>query len=929
MQPTLPYRLRISARTLTLLCLTLLAALLPWSGQAQFCPNGTTVAGGNGIGSAPNQLSFPGGLFVDSSGNVYVVDTSNDRIQKWAPGASAGVTVAGGNGEGSAPNQLFSPYGVFVDMLGNVYVADASNNRIQRWAPGASVGVTVAGGNGEGSAPNQLNFPTGLFVDGSGNVYVADNFNHRIQKWGPGATSGTTVAGGNGLGSAPNQLLSPNGLFVDGAGNVYVADTGNDRIQKWAPGALSGTTVAGGNGAGSALNQLDFPTGVFVDVSGNVYVADYDNYRIQRWAPGAGTGVTVAGGNGQGSAPNQLNRPSGVFMDGAGNVYVSEQFNHRIQRFSPGTEVGITNQPPTSQSVCAGASVTASVSTSGTVSAYQWYKDGGVVSGQTSATLSLPTTTTASSGSYYVVVTSCNSVTSTAFNLTVQQPTVSISPSAPAICGGQTATLTASGADTYRWSTGQTSPAISVSATGTYSVTATTTAGCSATAAANLTVNPTPTVSLSSNGPLSCSQTSVSLTALPAGLGTYTFSGPGLSQSSDNNAASVSQPGTYSVTLTSPQGCSTTATTTVTGATALTITQPPASQTACVGTSVTFAVQAQGPQGLTYAWFKNSADAGQPVLATTPTYTVNVNEGGKAGRYIVRVSAEGCTSQQAEARLTVNQRPVAPPPTSTRRQLCPSEGPVELSQFVSRTNASYQLRYSTEQGQVLTGSQVVLAQAGSYAYQVSQVDPATGCESVPTRFTLTVNATTQLLSVPPAQSVCAGSDLTLTVQASGTALKYEWFRGSVATVNKLPDNPSKQTGTTTNSLKLIRVSQSETYLVRISGECGVVTSEPIAVTVQSCQARQGAAESPEVALQVVVLGNPVMGESVEVDVRGTQGQPLNLQVVDQRGRLVDGRQLNVARAVEVVRLQVGQAAGLYLLQVATPTQQQTVKILKR
>jgi hypothetical protein len=124
-----------------------------------------------------------------------------------------GMTVAGGNGQGSAANQLSDPDGVFVDGAGNIYVSDFENNRVQKWAPGATAGVTVAGGNGQGSAANQLNAPAGVFVDGSGNVYVADALNERVQEWAPGATSGVTVAAGGQLG-----LVS--GVWVDGAGNV-------------------------------------------------------------------------------------------------------------------------------------------------------------------------------------------------------------------------------------------------------------------------------------------------------------------------------------------------------------------------------------------------------------------------------------------------------------------------------------------------------------------------------------------------------------------------------------------------------------------------------------------------------------------------------------------------------------------------------------
>ena len=55
----------------------------------------------------------------------------------WNPNA---VTVAGGNGIGVAANQLYYPYGVAASPLGDVYVADTDNNRIQFWSVGATQG---------------------------------------------------------------------------------------------------------------------------------------------------------------------------------------------------------------------------------------------------------------------------------------------------------------------------------------------------------------------------------------------------------------------------------------------------------------------------------------------------------------------------------------------------------------------------------------------------------------------------------------------------------------------------------------------------------------------------------------------------------------------------------------------------------------------
>jgi hypothetical protein len=61
-------------------------------------------------------------------------------------GSGIGVTVAGGNGQGSAANQLDRPSDIFVSKIdGSVYVADCYNNRIQKWLVNATSGITVAG----------------------------------------------------------------------------------------------------------------------------------------------------------------------------------------------------------------------------------------------------------------------------------------------------------------------------------------------------------------------------------------------------------------------------------------------------------------------------------------------------------------------------------------------------------------------------------------------------------------------------------------------------------------------------------------------------------------------------------------------------------------------------------------------------------------
>jgi hypothetical protein len=223
-----------------------------------------------------------------------VADVGNNRIQKWAPGASSGTTAAGGNGFGSSANQLAGPRALYVDGQGNIYIADTYNYRIQKWKPGAIKGVTVAGGNGMGSAPNQFNYPIDVYLDAAKNIYVADAYiedasNHRVQKWAPGSTTGITVAGGNGEGSNANQFGFLLSIYVDSAGTVYANDNGVSgkpisRVQKWNPGATSGITVAGGHSNG--WDVLSYPTGIAFNNKGFMYVFDgVYNPRVQKYKP--------------------------------------------------------------------------------------------------------------------------------------------------------------------------------------------------------------------------------------------------------------------------------------------------------------------------------------------------------------------------------------------------------------------------------------------------------------------------------------------------------------------------------------------------------------------------------------------------------------------------------------------------------------------
>lgn len=82
------------------------------------------------------------------------------------------MTVAGGNGLGNAANQLNCPHGLFVDDDGTIVIADALNHRIMRWKKDDTTGRTIAGGNGSGRRLDQLAIPTDVLLDKQTNSLI-------------------------------------------------------------------------------------------------------------------------------------------------------------------------------------------------------------------------------------------------------------------------------------------------------------------------------------------------------------------------------------------------------------------------------------------------------------------------------------------------------------------------------------------------------------------------------------------------------------------------------------------------------------------------------------------------------------------------------------------------------------------------------------
>jgi DNA-binding beta-propeller fold protein YncE len=270
-------------------------------------------------GTGSGQFNSPFGIAVDASKNVYVADTSNNRIQKFDSSGNF-ITTWGSSGAGNG--QFEGPRAVAVYASGNVYVLDNGNNRIQKFDSSGNF-ITTWGSSGTGNG--QFESPIGIAVNASGNVYVADYGNNRIQKF---DSSGNFVTTWGSSGTGNGQFWSPSGVVVDASGNVYVVDSFNQRIQKF---SSSGAFITMWGSSGSGVGQFFDPYGVAVDASGNVYVADQGNDRIQKFSS-SGAFITMWGFYGIGNG--QFFDPCGVAVDVTGNVYVADTENARIQVFS-------------------------------------------------------------------------------------------------------------------------------------------------------------------------------------------------------------------------------------------------------------------------------------------------------------------------------------------------------------------------------------------------------------------------------------------------------------------------------------------------------------------------------------------------------------------------------------------------------------------
>ncbi len=343
------------------------------------------------MGIGAKGFNTPLGLAVDSAtGNLYVADFGNSRVLRFPapfanptraePDAVYGQPSFSTTASGTSASVMSRPRTVAVDAGGNLWVADTGNHRLLRFAASSlnnpdppPADMVIGQKDFFSGAANRgaqtitaagFDTPVGLVFDAQGNLWVADFNNTRVLQFaaplGPATPDPAAV---NVIGEpnfstrgAPPQpsnatLSGPAGLAIDSAGNLYIAVPGDNRVLIFSLASTAGaqnvlgqsdfSTVTANSGVSplASPNTLSNPIDVKVDSDGRVYVADTGNNRVIGF-PARSKSASMVWGQSTFSAngsnevkPGSLNAPFMIAVDYSRQpyaLYVSDMANHRV-----------------------------------------------------------------------------------------------------------------------------------------------------------------------------------------------------------------------------------------------------------------------------------------------------------------------------------------------------------------------------------------------------------------------------------------------------------------------------------------------------------------------------------------------------------------------------------------------------------------------
>lgn len=352
--------------------------------RAQLVPNrvyGQTNFNTNSLSDPPtaSSLGFPTKAITDSNGFTYICDLFNNRVLRYPSGSITADRVYGQADFSSklqpAPptaNSFREPNDICLDSFNNLYVVDTTNNRVLRFAFGSTTANLVYGqlgsfatsnSNKNGRSANTLNFPQSCTVGTNNQLYIGDGANARILRYPYNVTTADEVYGQSDYTSytAPTTPSRTNfgvmgQIHLDEEGHLWITDKNWNRVLRYTMSILraddvygqsSYTTGSSSQVLGVSGTTLYSPTGVWSYGSGsnlNLFISDRNNNRILHFVGTSKIPTTIYGqpdstssaNNNGGLSSTSLYWQAQISMTN-GNLFVADQYNNRILSYGSST----------------------------------------------------------------------------------------------------------------------------------------------------------------------------------------------------------------------------------------------------------------------------------------------------------------------------------------------------------------------------------------------------------------------------------------------------------------------------------------------------------------------------------------------------------------------------------------------------------------